>query len=291
MPRARRRGEPTMNTEQARFNMVEQQIRTWEVLDPDVLDLLFRVRREDFVPPEYRNLAFADVEIPLGRGAAMWTPKIEARVLQELAIRPGERVLEIGTGSGYFAALLAGRGARVTRRARDARRRRRGRRRRARLRRRRRLRRHRADRLDAIARRGVLRAARTRRARVRDRRRRAGDAGVPRALDRARRARRAHAVRDGGGAARQRTSAFALRVLISRLDPGAVAAWRDDPAREPPVLVDVREDWERAICAIDGALALPMQEVARRVGELPRERELVIVCHSGRRSAAVASWL
>src|SRR6185312_378931 len=114
MPRARRRGEPTMNTEQARFNMVEQQIRTWEVLDPDVLDLLFRVRREDFVPPEYRNLAFADVEIPLGRGAAMWTPKIEARVLQDLAIRPGERVLEIGTGSGYFAALLAGRGARVT---------------------------------------------------------------------------------------------------------------------------------------------------------------------------------
>jgi protein-L-isoaspartate(D-aspartate) O-methyltransferase len=114
MPRARRRGEPTMNTEQARFNMVEQQIRTWEVLDPDVLDLLFRVRREDFVPPECRNLAFADVEIPLGRGAAMWTPKIEARVLQELAIRPGERVLEIGTGSGYFAALLAGRGARVT---------------------------------------------------------------------------------------------------------------------------------------------------------------------------------
>src|SRR6185312_10667946 len=170
-------------------------------------------------------------------------------------------------------------------------RRRRGRRRRARLRRRRRLRRHRADRLDAIARRGVLRAAGTRRARVRDRRRRAGDAGVPRALDRARRARRAHAVRDGGGAARQRTGAFALRVLISRLDPGAVAAWRDDPAREPPVLVDVREDWERAICAIDGALALPMQEVARRVGELPRERELVIVCHSGRRSAAVASWL
>jgi rhodanese-related sulfurtransferase len=79
--------------------------------------------------------------------------------------------------------------------------------------------------------------------------------------------------------------------LISRLEPGAVAAWRDDPARESPVLVDVREDWERAICAIDGAIALPMQEIARRVGELPRERDLVIVCHSGRRSAAVASWL
>jgi protein-L-isoaspartate(D-aspartate) O-methyltransferase len=113
MPRARCRGEPTMNIEQARFNMVEQQIRPWEVLDPDVLDLLFKVHREDFVPPAYRSLAFADVEIPLGNGAAMWTPKVEARVLQELAIKPGERALEIGTGSGYFAALLAGRGARV----------------------------------------------------------------------------------------------------------------------------------------------------------------------------------
>jgi len=103
-----------MDIERARFNMVEQQVRTWEVLDPEVLELLFTVKREDFVPPEYRALAFADLELPLGNGQAMWAPKMEARVLQELTIKPGERVLEIGTGSGYFTALLAARGASVT---------------------------------------------------------------------------------------------------------------------------------------------------------------------------------
>ncbi len=103
-----------MDIEQARCNMVEQQIRTWEVLDPDVLDLLFAVRREDFVPAACRLLAFADLEIPLGAGAKMWSPRMEARVLQELRLVPGESVLEIGTGSAYFTALLASRGARVT---------------------------------------------------------------------------------------------------------------------------------------------------------------------------------
>jgi protein-L-isoaspartate(D-aspartate) O-methyltransferase len=103
-----------MDIEQARFNMVEQQIRTWDVLDQDVLDLLFEVRREDFVPAASRMLAFADLEIPLGDGERMWTPKMEARVLQELRLHPGETVLEVGTGSGYFTALLASRGARVT---------------------------------------------------------------------------------------------------------------------------------------------------------------------------------
>ena len=102
-----------MNFEQARFNMVEQQIRPWEVLDQDVLDLLYVVRREEFVPPEYRQLAFSDLEIPLGDGERMWAPKMEARVLQELAPRKGERVLEVGTGSGYFAALLAHRAQHV----------------------------------------------------------------------------------------------------------------------------------------------------------------------------------
>jgi protein-L-isoaspartate(D-aspartate) O-methyltransferase len=102
------------DTERARFNMIEQQIRPWDVLDPAVLDLLFSVRREDFVPPAYRRLAFADLEIPLGDGQAMWPPKLEARVLQELSIEPDERVLEIGTGSGYFTALLAGMRAAVT---------------------------------------------------------------------------------------------------------------------------------------------------------------------------------
>lgn len=96
-----------MDFEQARFNMVEQQIRTWEVLDPTVLDLLGKVRREDFVPPRYRNLAFTDMEIPLGSGESMLSPKLEARLVQEAALQPSDRVLEVGTGSGYMAALMA----------------------------------------------------------------------------------------------------------------------------------------------------------------------------------------
>lgn len=103
-----------MNLEQARFNMVEQQIRTWEVLDQDVLDLLFSVRREDFVSPELRELAFADLELPIGKGQKMWPPRLEARVLQELALGVDDHVLEIGTGSGYLTALLASRAASVT---------------------------------------------------------------------------------------------------------------------------------------------------------------------------------
>lgn len=96
-----------MDFEQARFNMVEQQIRPWEVLDPKVLDLLFKVKREDYVPQVYRSLAFVDMEIPLGHGESMWAPKIEARALQALQVQPHDRVLEVGTGSGYFTALLA----------------------------------------------------------------------------------------------------------------------------------------------------------------------------------------
>ena len=96
-----------MNLEQARFNMVEQQIRPWEVLDQDVLDLLYVVRREEFVPADFRALAFSDIEIPLGEGERMWAPKIEARVLQALGAKKHDRALEVGTGSGHFAALLA----------------------------------------------------------------------------------------------------------------------------------------------------------------------------------------
>ncbi len=103
-----------MNIEQARFNMIEQQIRTWEVLDPAVLELLFEVKREEFVPPEHRPLAFADLEVPLGHGEAMMQPKVEARILQELAVQPHEAVYEVGTGSGYLTALLARRSRHVT---------------------------------------------------------------------------------------------------------------------------------------------------------------------------------
>ena len=96
-----------MNLEQARANMVEQQIRPWEVLDQAVLDLLYAVPREEFVPAAYRNLAFADMEIPIGEGERMMAPKVEARLLQSLALGKTDRVLEVGTGSGYLTALLA----------------------------------------------------------------------------------------------------------------------------------------------------------------------------------------
>lgn len=102
-----------MNLEQARHNMVEQQIRTWAVLDQAVLDLLYAVPREEFVPAAFRKLAFADMEIPIGEGEAMMAPKMEARVVQELALRKTDRVLEVGTGSGYLTALLARRAAHV----------------------------------------------------------------------------------------------------------------------------------------------------------------------------------
>ena len=98
---------PQMDVERARFNMIEQQIRTWEVLDPRVLDLLFKIPRENFVPEPYRALAFVDMEIPIGHGERMLQPKLEARMLQALALARQDRVLEVGTGSGYMTALLA----------------------------------------------------------------------------------------------------------------------------------------------------------------------------------------
>jgi protein-L-isoaspartate(D-aspartate) O-methyltransferase len=103
-----------MNIEQARFNMIEQQIRPWDVLDLDVLELLVVVKREAFVPLAYRALAFADSEIPLPNGENMLAPRVEARILQELTIKKHENVLEIGTGSGYMAALLAYQARHVT---------------------------------------------------------------------------------------------------------------------------------------------------------------------------------
>lgn len=106
-----------MNYEQARFNMIEQQIRPWEVLDNQVLSLLAVVKREDFVPAAHKTLAFVDMEIPLPPQAnpsqCMLAPKVEARILQELAVQKHEKVLEIGAGSGYMAALLAHRAQQV----------------------------------------------------------------------------------------------------------------------------------------------------------------------------------
>jgi len=103
-----------MNFEQARFNMIEQQIRPWDVLDPGVLELLAIVRREDFVPPEHRALAFVDTEVPLPNGQSMLAPKVEARLLQELEVQRHERVLEVWAGSGHMAALLAHKAQHVT---------------------------------------------------------------------------------------------------------------------------------------------------------------------------------
>jgi protein-L-isoaspartate(D-aspartate) O-methyltransferase len=102
-----------MNFEQARFNMVEQQIRPWEVLDSRVLSLLQTIPREDFVPVRYRKLAFADVAVPLEAGQVMMRPKIEARMLQALDVQEDETVLEIGTGSGFVTACLAAMAKRV----------------------------------------------------------------------------------------------------------------------------------------------------------------------------------
>jgi protein-L-isoaspartate(D-aspartate) O-methyltransferase len=95
------------NTELTRFNMIEQQIRPWEVLDSRVLDLLRKVKREQFVPPARQAMAFMEIEIPLGHGAFMWQPKMEGRVLQELKLKGSDQVLEVGSGSGYLTALLS----------------------------------------------------------------------------------------------------------------------------------------------------------------------------------------
>ncbi len=103
----------SMNFERARFNMVEQHIRPWEVLDGRVLSLLESIRREDFVPVKYRKLAFADMSIPLGAGQIMMRPNIEGRVLQALDLGEDETVLEIGTGSGFITACLASLAKRV----------------------------------------------------------------------------------------------------------------------------------------------------------------------------------
>lgn len=113
--------DPTMNVERHRFNMIQQQIRPWDVLDADVLHLLSVIRREDFVPAVHKALAFGDLEIPLldtdaaaqAQGCCMLAPRVEARMLQDLGVAPHDKVLEIGTGSGFMAALLASRAERV----------------------------------------------------------------------------------------------------------------------------------------------------------------------------------
>jgi len=102
------------NAEIARQNMIENQVRPWEVLDPRVLDVLSAVRRDDFVPARYRSIAFADMAIPIGHGETMMKPTVEGRMLQALGVKPGERVLEIGTGSGFVTACLARLGGAVT---------------------------------------------------------------------------------------------------------------------------------------------------------------------------------
>lgn len=102
-----------MNLEQARFNMIEQQIRPWDVADTEVLHLLSVIKREDFVPLAHKALAFVDMEIPLGHGQCMLAPRVEARMLQDAAVQKHEKVLEIGAGSGFMAALLAHRAQRV----------------------------------------------------------------------------------------------------------------------------------------------------------------------------------
>ncbi len=100
-----------MNFEQARFNMIEKQIRIWEVLDQETLELLARIHREDFIPDEYKKLALSDINIPLAHNQVTMTPKVEARLMQALKVGETEKILEIGTGCGYLTALLAARGS------------------------------------------------------------------------------------------------------------------------------------------------------------------------------------
>ena len=102
-----------INTEDARAQMIKQQVRAWEVLDPTVLNVLGTVRRELFAPAAFRGLAFADTQIPLGHGEVMMTPQQEGRLLQALRVQPGDRILEVGTGSGFLTACLARLGAHV----------------------------------------------------------------------------------------------------------------------------------------------------------------------------------
>lgn len=103
-----------LNLDQARFNMVEQQVRTWDVLDPRVLDIMERIPRHHFVADRYRNLAYSDLQLPLGHGEVMLTPKLEGRILQALGPTDNERGLEIGTGSGYLTACMAQMAGHVT---------------------------------------------------------------------------------------------------------------------------------------------------------------------------------
>jgi protein-L-isoaspartate(D-aspartate) O-methyltransferase len=103
-----------IDIEQARFNMIEQQVRPWDVLDQRVLDVMSATPREDFVPDKYRSLAFADINIPLGHDQVMMAPKTEGRLLQVLDVQAGDSVLEIGTGSGYLTACLSRLGNHVT---------------------------------------------------------------------------------------------------------------------------------------------------------------------------------
>ena len=103
-----------MDIELARFNMIEQQIRPWDVLDPGLLGLLKKLPRELFVPQKHRELAFADLNLPINHGECMMQPKVEARLIQALALTSTDRVLEVGTGTGHLTALLASISAQVT---------------------------------------------------------------------------------------------------------------------------------------------------------------------------------
>jgi len=103
-----------MDLERARFNMVEQQIRPWDVLDQSILDLMMETPREMFVPEAYKSMAFSDIEIPLGEGEKMFFPKVEGRILQAINVQSTDSVLEIGTGSGFLTALMAKQAREVT---------------------------------------------------------------------------------------------------------------------------------------------------------------------------------
>ena len=282
--------------------MVGQQLRAWDVLDGRVLDVMEALPRERFVPPEWRGLAYADAEIPLGAGKLLAPPKLQGRALQALLPQPDDNVLEIGAGTGYMTACLAllthsvtavelhpelAAAARSNLAALDIRN---------------------ADvvegdalamefppEFDVICVNGSLpvaepRLARLLRAAVCRGRHAAADGGAAGDAPWRRRLDDRKTVRDLPAATGKRAAAGGVRILmIKEMSPAEFVARRDQG--ETPVLLDVREDWELGIARIDGAVHIPMGEIPARLGELAPERELVVLCRSGGRSAQVARYL
>eukprot|EP01032_Pedospumella_encystans_P024549 gene24549-27762_t len=273
-----------MNIEQARFNMIEQQIRPWDVLDVDVLQVLNVVKRENFVPASHKNLAFVDAEIPLGHGESMLTPKLEARILQDVQLKKHENVLEIGSGSGYMAALLAHKGRHVTT---------------VEI----------VPELKALAEQNLAAAGVTNVTVELGNGAQGWTNGapfdvivlsgsvplLPEAF--------LPQVKVGGRIFAMIGEAPVMSgVLITRTSDGyeQKKLFETDvkplqsaakPSQFTPFLLDVRENWEYETCHIDGSTLMPMNSIPARIDDLDEDAAIVCICHHGARSMQVAAFL